>query len=241
MTDPSADLLAIVPALNEEATVADVVAAIRRDLGADVIVIDDGSSDRTGALARGAGATVLRHPFNLGVGAALRTGFRYADAMGYAAVVQVDGDGQHDTAGAHALVDTVRRGDADLAVGSRFADGYQVSGLRRLSMRALSRTVSKRVGVTITDTTSGFRAFSPAAISRFASSYPSQYLSDTVEALLLAHDDGLRIVEIPVRMRERMGGKASAGTLKSVFHLLRLMLVVAMHRYRRPLVMGGAA
>nr|WP_249419958.1 glycosyltransferase family 2 protein [Rhabdothermincola salaria] len=234
-------MLAIVPALNEEATVGDVVKAIIGDLEADVLVIDDGSSDRTALLARDAGAVVVRHPFNLGVGAALRTGFKYARRTGYPVVIQVDADGQHDTAGAHALVAAVVDGGVDLVVGSRFAEGYQVSGLRRLSMRALSRTVSRRLGVEITDTTSGFRAFSARAVDRFAASYPSQYLSDTVEALLLAHDDGLRIAEVPVRMRERMGGRASAGRIKSVFHLVRLMLVVSIHRFRRPALVGGGS
>jgi glycosyltransferase involved in cell wall biosynthesis len=227
-------LLAVVPALNEEETVAAVVRAVVADLEADVLVVDDGSTDRTREVAVGAGATVVSHPFNLGVGAALRTGFRYARAKGYDVMVQVDADGQHDTTDAGKLVGAVVDGGADLAVGSRFASGYQVSGLRRLSMRVLSRTVSRRLGVTITDTTSGFRAFSGRAVDNFADEYPSQYLSDTVEALLLAHDAGFVVVEVPVHMRERMGGQASAGTTKSVFHLARLMLVIGLHRFRRP-------
>jgi glycosyltransferase involved in cell wall biosynthesis len=229
-----ADLLVIVPALNEEDTVADVVEAVAVDLDAEVLVIDDGSRDATVSRAREAGATVLSHPFNLGVGAALRTGFRYALANGYQRAVQVDADGQHETTEAKRLVEVVD-GGADIAVGSRFEQGYDTGRLRRTSMRVLSRLVSRHLGVTITDTTSGFRAFGPEAIVRFADAYPRAYLSDTVEALMLAGDWHLTVEEIPVRMRARQGGVPSAGSLKSTYHLVRLSLVIALHRFRRPL------
>ncbi|HEY6533656.1 MAG TPA: glycosyltransferase family 2 protein [Acidimicrobiales bacterium] len=238
----SASVLAIVPALNEESTVSAVVQAIRSELSADVLVVDDGSTDLTGEKARAAGAIVARHPFNLGVGAALRTGFRYADSAGYPIVIQVDADGQHVATEAHQLLELVRSGSADIAVGSRFAEGagdYGVGRMRRFSMRVLSRIVSRRLGTHITDTTSGFRAFGRVAIVRYAQAYPTAYLSDTVEALLLAKDWGLRVVEVPVAMRERMGGQASNNVVKSVYHLCRLMLVIVVHPLRRPLV-GGA-
>lgn len=234
-------ILAVIPALNEEATVASVVASVRELLQADVVVIDDGSTDRTVAVAREAGAMVLSHPFNLGVGAALRTGFRYAATVGYDAVVQVDADGQHEVADAKRLVEEVTQHGADLAVGSRFASqaGYRVSMGRRLTMRLLSRYLSRYVGVTLTDTTSGFRAFSARAVEEFAASYPSAYLSDTVEALLLAKDWGLEVRELPVQMHDRQGGAPSAGSLRSVGHLFRLFLVIALHRVRRPLPRRG--
>lgn len=227
-------LLVIIPALNEEETVADVVRSVGANLDADVLVIDDGSRDRTAARAAAAGALVLSHPFNLGVGAALRTGFRYAAANRYGVALQIDADGQHEPAEAKRLVDRIDAG-VDLVIGSRFEAGYETSGLRRLSMRVLSRKVSKHLGVTITDTTSGFRAFGPAAIDGFAEAYPRAYLSDTVEALLLAGDWGLRVEEISVQMHERQGGQPSAGTLKSIYHLARLSLVIALHRVRKPL------
>jgi glycosyltransferase involved in cell wall biosynthesis len=232
-----AGLLVIVPALNEEDTVAGVVVSVAVDLDAEVLVIDDGSHDATAARAREAGATVLSHPFNLGVGAALRTGFRYAVAHGYRVAVQVDADGQHETTEVKRLVDVID-GGADIAVGSRFEEGYETGLLRRTSMRLLSRRVSRHLGVTITDTTSGFRAFGGDAIARFAQSYPRAYLSDTVEALMLAADWHLRVEEIPVRMRPRQGGVPSAGSFKSTYHLVRLSLVIALHRFRRPLVRG---
>lgn len=228
-------LLAIIPALNEEETVGDVVRAVRDHLDAEVLVIDDGCRDRTVERAVEAGAIVLSHPFNLGVGAALRTGFRYARANGFDVAVQVDADGQHEVTEAKRLAEEVTESGYDLVVGSRFEAGFDTSRLRRLSMRLLSRRISRYLGVTITDTTSGFRAFSPAAIDRFAEAYPRAYLSDTVEALMLAGDWDLRVTEIGVRMLPRQGGQPSAGTAKSIYHLLRLSLVIALHRVRKPL------
>jgi glycosyltransferase involved in cell wall biosynthesis len=235
MSGLSPRVLAIMPALNEEATVGGVVEAIRRDLGIDVAVVDDGSTDQTAEKAIAAGAAVITHPFNLGVGAAIRTGFRFAAAKGYDVVIQVDADGQHDTGSASRVLEPVLAGHADIVVGSRFAEGYALSGARAFGMRMLSRMVSKRVGAKISDTTSGFRAFSRTSIGWFARGYPSQYLSDTVEALLLGHDLGLRIEEVPVRMRQRMGGQASSGRVKSVYHLVRLVMVILLHPVRHPL------
>ncbi|MGH9084688.1 MAG: glycosyltransferase family 2 protein [Acidimicrobiales bacterium] len=222
------------PALNEQDTVRSVVTAVRSELACDVLVVDDGSSDRTAAEASAAGALVLQHPFNLGVGAALRSGFRVAAARGYRAAMQVDADGQHAPEDARRLLEPVQRGEADVVIGSRFAAGYQVGRSRRVAMRLLSKVVSRHLGVVVTDTTSGFRAFSADAIARFARSYPSAYLSDTVEALLLAGDWGLRVQEEAVRMRARQGGTPSAGGAMSVVYLARLLLVVLLHRVRRP-------
>lgn len=229
-------LLVVIPALNEEVTVGDVVRSVRAELPCDVLVVDDGSDDATSELALRAGAQVIRHPFNLGVGAAIRSGFRYAAEHGYHQILQVDADGQHDATEASRLVRLVQDGVADIVVGSRFAAGYHVGRLRRSAMGVLSKVVSRRLGVRITDTTSGFRAFGPRAISRFARAYPSAYLSDTVEALLLAGDWGLQVAEVPVRMHQRQGGTPSAGGTRSLYHLVRLFLVIGLHRVRRPLV-----
>ena len=227
------DVLVIVPALNEAATVASVVSAIHQHLDADVLVVDDGSTDGTSAVAARAGAIVLSHPFNLGVGAALRTGFRFARDSDFAVALQIDADGQHEPADAKGMIDLIVDDEADVVVGSRFSSGYEVGLLRRLSMRVLSRRVSRSLGTRITDTTSGFRAFGRPAIAYFADSYPSAYLSDTVEALLLAGERDLRVVEVPVQMHQRQGGQASSGTLKSLYHLVRLTLVMVVFRLRR--------
>lgn len=216
-----------------------MVAAVRTHLSPDVLVVDDGSVDRTAAVARAAGAQVLQHPFNLGVGAALRSGFRYATERGYQSVVQVDADGQHDPAEAVRMLQRLQDEELDLVIGSRFESGYRVGVARRTVMRLLSRSVSRRLGVTITDTTSGFRAFGPRSLNRFARAYPSAYLSDTVEALLLAGDWQLRVAEESVMMHPRAGGRPSAGGVKSAFHLIRLVLVIALHRVRQPIAERG--
>jgi glycosyltransferase involved in cell wall biosynthesis len=232
---PPARLLVVIPALNEDETVATVVRSVRELLRADVLVIDDGSTDRTAATAHAAGALVIQHPFNLGVGAALRTGFRYAVEGGYQTVVQIDADGQHDVADARRLIERLERDSLDIVVGNRFGPDFRIGRARGLAMRMLSWDVSRRLGVRVTDTTSGFRAFGKRAFERFARAYPSAYLSDTVEALLLAGDWGLRVGEEPVVMHARAGGTPSAGPVRSAFHLVRLTLVIALHRVRAPI------
>ncbi len=240
------NLLVVIPALNEVETVAQVVEGISASLDCDVVVVDDGSTDATARVARAAGAVVLSHPFNLGVGGAIRTGLRYAATKGYGQVVQLDADGQHLPSEAARLVEQLSLGGADLVVGSRFANGYartaagyEVSFIRRASMRLLSRMVSRRLGTRITDTTSGFRAFGPKAVEVFAPAYPSAYLSDTVEALLIAADHRLRVVEVHVEMRRRVGGQPSSGHWRSLFHLVRVTMVVLLHGVRRPLSQRG--
>lgn len=237
--DARSDVLVLVPALNEEETVAAVVTGARSWLDCDVLVINDGSSDRTTEEALSAGAMVIEHPFNLGVGAAIRTGLRVAAAQGRPYVVQLDADGQHEPAEAKHLLDRVRDDTADLVVGSRFESGYRVSRMRGAMMSALSHVVSRRVGVRVDDTTSGFRAFGPAAIALFARYYPTVYLSDTVEALLLASDAGLRVDVVPVKMHQRQGGEPSSKRIRSAVQLTRLWLVILMHPIRRAPIQRG--
>ena len=231
---PLAALLAIIPALDEEETVSQVVRSVLDHLDADVLVVDDGSRDDTVGRAVRAGAIVLSHPFNLGVGAALRTGFRYAQEHRYTVAVQIDADGQHEVADAKRLVEAVIEDGADLVIGSRFSAGYDVGRLRRASMHLLSRRVSHYLGVPISDTTSGFRAFSSRAIDRFAFAYPTAYLSDTVEALLLARDLGFDVTEMSVQMHARQGGQPSSRSVKVTYHFLRLWLVLAPAPVPRP-------
>jgi glycosyltransferase involved in cell wall biosynthesis len=227
-------VLVIVPALNEGDCIAEVVTSARQALGADVLVIDDGSTDLTAARARAAGAKLVSHPFNLGVGAAVRTAMRFADASGYDVVLQVDGDGQHDPRDAHLLLAALQDG-GDLVVGSRFESGYRLSAGRRMTMRLLSRVVSRRVSVRVTDTTSGYRAFGRRAVRFFALHYPTDYLSDTVESLLLAGDAGLAVREVGVSMRQRATGRPSARSLRATYYLARICLILMLHGLRKPL------
>jgi glycosyltransferase involved in cell wall biosynthesis len=227
------ELLVIVPALNEEDSIGDVVRDARSVLGADVVVVDDGSTDATAERAIAAGATVLTLPYNLGVGGAIRTALRFAMEEGYTQVLQLDGDGQHEASEGRRLVEALGSAGVDLVVGSRFAAGYDVAAGRRIVMRILSRTISRRLRTRITDTTSGFRAMAAPTIAVFSREYPLDYLSDTVEALLIAGDAGLRVAELDVRMRPRQGGRPSSSAFKSAYHLVRLLLVVLVHSIRR--------
>lgn len=231
-------VLIVMPALNEQASVGAVISQVKQSLpGMDVLVVDDGSSDDTAKLARAAGAEVARLSVNLGVGGAMRTGFRYAAARGYDVVVQVDADGQHDPDEVAALLDALD--DADIAIGSRFAGkgSYKASGPRKYAMVVLSLVFSRLGKTKLTDVTSGFKAMGPKAIKLFAGYYPAEYLGDTVESLVMAIRAELKIKEIPVIMRERAGGTPSHSPVKSAVYLGRagLALLLALVR-RRPAV-----
>ncbi|MBB4687658.1 glycosyltransferase involved in cell wall biosynthesis [Amycolatopsis jiangsuensis] len=232
-------VLIVMPALNEQASVGSVLAEVRRSLpDLDILVVDDGSQDQTARIAREAGAEVARLAVNLGVGGAMRTGFRYAAARGYDVVVQVDADGQHDPEEVAALLKVLEEG-ADIAIGSRFAGkgSYRAVGPRKYAMVVLSFVFSRLARNKLTDVTSGFKAMGPRAIKLFASYYPAEYLGDTVEGLVMAIRAKLTIAEVPVLMRERAGGTPSHSPVKSAVYLGRagLALLLALVR-RRPSV-----
>ncbi|WBB53342.1 glycosyltransferase family 2 protein [Verrucosispora sp. WMMD573] len=227
-------LLIIVPALNEAATIGDVVGEIRGELpAADVLVVDDGSTDHTAAVATAAGARVARLPYNLGVGGAMRLGYRYAHDHDYDAAVQVDADGQHDPRYVPKLVDLLD--DYDLVIGARFAgEGeYTVRGPRRWAMAVLSLVLSGLAGATLTDTTSGFRAANRRMIAMFAHWYPVEYLGDTVETLVHAARRGYRIQQVPVAMRRRMAGTPSHSPTRALIYLGRALAVLTLALIRR--------
>jgi len=228
----SADLtplrvLVLVPAFNERECIAAVVADVR-SAGHDCLVIDDGSSDDTAALARAAGAHVARLPINLGVGGALRTGFRYASDRGYDAIVQVDADGQHPTADIGTLLHALHERDLDMVVGSRFLQpsGYQLSRSRRAAIALLARVIANAGETRMTDPTSGFRAIRSPLLDALAHDFPHHYLGDTFEALLVATRRGYRIGEVPVVMRPRQGGQPSAGHYASFRAMVRACTVL---------------
>lgn len=228
-------LLVVIPAFNEEAALPTVLAELREMLpDADVVVIDDGSTDATAETAAAGGAVALRLPFNLGIGGALRAGFRYAIENGYERALQFDADGQHDPSEIKAMIERLDDG-ADLVIGSRFANGetdYEVGRVRRRAMRILGLTVRIISGQIFTDTSSGFRAFGRPALDLFARTYPVDYM-ESVEALVMACTSGLRVVEVPVQMRTRAGGQPSNRRLRLVYHYSRLLLVIILTTTRR--------
>ena len=230
--------IAIVPALNEEHALPKVIDELRAfDVGLDIVVVDDGSVDRTAEVAASKGARVLRLPFNLGIGGAVQTGFRFAFEQGYDIAVRVDGDGQHDPSQLNRVLAPVLSGEADIAVGSRFAAdsaGYRSSRTRRLGIRLLARVVSRIVGQRVTDTTSGFQALNRHGIALFARDYPHDY--PEVEATVMVFRHRLRLVEVPVTMRERGGGRSSITTLRSVYYMVKVLLAIFVGLFRRNVV-----
>jgi glycosyltransferase involved in cell wall biosynthesis len=226
--------IAIVPARNEEACIGQVIAELRRfDAGLEIVVVDDGSADRTAAIAESAGAHVVRLPFNLGIGGAVQTGFAYALEHGFQLAVRLDGDGQHDAAELPALLEPVLAGRADIAIGSRFtgAGGYRAPLVRRIGIHLFARLVSLLVRQRVTDTTSGFQAVNRRGIRLFAADYPHDY--PEVEAVVMVHRHRLRLEEVPVRMRERAGGTSSITAVRSIYYMAKVSLALFVGLFRR--------
>ncbi len=230
--------VAIVPALNEERALPGVIDELRAfDSGLDIVVVDDGSVDGTAAVARAKGARVLSLPFNVGIGGAVQTGFRFAFENDYDLAVRVDGDGQHDASQLGRLVAPVLAGEVDVAVGSRFAsdaEGYRSSRARRVGIRLLAQIVSRIVGQRVTDTTSGFQAVNKHGIALFARDYPHEY--PEVEATVMVFRHRLRLCEVPVTMRERGGGRSSITSLRSVYYMVKVLLAIFVGLFRRNVV-----
>ncbi|GAA2188569.1 glycosyltransferase family 2 protein [Leucobacter alluvii] len=229
MNEQAPRVLVIVPAWNEGENVAETVHEIRAaDARYDVLVVDDGSVDDTASAARGAGASVLVLPFNLGVGGAMRAGFHYALRRGYSAAIQVDADGQHNPADIAQIVAALA--SADIAIGARFADvgTYTARGPRKWAMVLLGRVLSRIARTRLTDVTSGFRAAGPRAIQQYVAYYPAEYLGDTVDSLVGALRAGLTVTQVPVAMRPRRFGQPSQGAVGSTVYLLRSAFALLM-------------
>jgi glycosyltransferase involved in cell wall biosynthesis len=238
--------LAVVPAYNEEASLERVLRSLHEHApGFDVLVVDDGSTDETAAVAERHGAYVLRHPFNLGIGGAVQSGFSYALENDYDYCVQVDGDGQHDATQIARLQELMEREpELDLVVGSRFMTGdydYPSPISRRTGIHIFAFICSRITGQRVTDPTSGFRLANKRAIALFARDYPHDY--PEVEAILMLHYHRLRMRELPVRMFERGGGKSSiGGSGKSAYYMLKVLLAIVVGLFRaRPVVERGDA
>ena len=234
--------LAIVPAYNEAGCVRPVIESLSQHAPEfDVLVVDDGSTDATAAIAERAGATVLRMPFNLGIGGAMQAGYRYAYEHQYDFAVQVDGDGQHDAAQIERLADAFRADHSlDFVFGSRFAEesGYRAPAARRAGIRLFAGLLSLIMRKRVTDPTSGFRLANRRAIALFARDYPHDY--PEVEAILMVHAHRLRLREVPVRMDQRAAGQSSITTLRSGYYMAKVMLAVLVGLVReRPTVAPG--
>ena len=217
----------VIPAYNEELRLGAVLDQIREaDLDADVVVVDDGSSDRTVSVAVAGGARVVRHPANLGYGSALQTGYKYALREGYAVLVQMDADGQHLASEVGKLIEAVRSGEADLVLGSRFLEpgSYTMEPLKKLGSEFF-RLLASWSGLQISDPTSGLQAMNRAVMELYCGDfYPVDF--PDVDVLLTAHRSGLRVVERPVRMLEGERVSSLHSGLKPIYYVYRTLLAI---------------
>lgn len=227
-------VLVIIPAFNEEGAVGKVVEEVRTHLPhADVLVVNDGSTDLTSEKARASGATGLDLPFNLGIGGAMQAGYQYAFAKGYEIAIQVDGDGQHDPREIPNLLQTLEEKKVDIAIGSRFIRGsnYKGSRMRRMGGAILSRVISIVIRQKITDPTSGFRAANRRAIKLFAYNYPQDYPEP--EVLVLLRRSGLKITEVPVEMSDRYSGESSITKIRSIYYMVKVLLAIFVDCFKK--------
>lgn len=220
-------ILTIIPAYNEEAFIGAVVARIKSNVPeADILVVNDGSRDNTSRNAYAAGAKVIDLPFNLGIGGAMQTGYLYARQNGYDIAVQVDGDGQHDPAYIRDLLTPVVEGSADMAIGSRYVSktAYRSSFSRRTGMIFFSALVNLLTGQKLKDTTSGFRVVNRKVVNYFAEHYPTDY--PEVDVLVKLHKKNYRIIEMPVEMQGRQGGRSSITPIRSIYYMIKVSLAL---------------
>lgn len=221
-------LLVIIPALNEEARIRAVIEGVRRYLAeADILVIDDGSSDRTAAVSREAGASAVRHPFNMGVGTALQTGYKYASVHGYEHLIQLDADGQHDPAYLPQFRDQLAKSDSELVIGSRFLDsaGYRGSTIRKIGIVFFGKLVSFLIGEKLTDVTSGYRGMKRHVL-QFCTQDMYSFDYPDADFLLAIHRAGFRIQEIPITIHPRLGGESQHRGLRPIYYLLKMFLSI---------------
>jgi glycosyltransferase involved in cell wall biosynthesis len=227
-------ILIVIPAFNEEEKIQGVVQEIRREVPeAVVLVVNDGSRDQTESRARAAGAKVLTHPFNMGYGVTLQTGYKYALKHGFDHVLQMDGDGQHDPSYLSLLLREVREGEADVVIGSRFlGEGeYRAAWLRQMGICLFRFITSRLCGQKITDPTSGYQALNRRAV-KFCTedSFPGDY--PDADVLVMMHRAGLRIREVPVRMHPNARGQSMHSGLKPVYYTYKMCLSIALNLIR---------
>jgi len=225
-------VIAIIPAYNEQETIEKVVCGIKKYLpDIDVLVINDGSSDLTEERAKKCGASVISLPYNLGIGGAVQTGYKFAKDFGYDIVVRLDADGQHDPADANKLIEPIKQGKADVVIGSRYVktvDGkkrvYKASFCRFLGSKLFGFITSCIVHQKIADTTSGFQVINRSVIEFYDKEYPSDY--PEVETIPLLYRAGFRVLEVPVVMKPRQAGKTSITPMKSIYYVVKVMLAI---------------
>jgi glycosyltransferase involved in cell wall biosynthesis len=229
-------ILVIVPAYNEEGSVGKVIEEVRHHVPqADILIVNDGSTDPTSEIAKSKGAIVLDLPFNLGIGGAMQAGYQYAHEKSYYDIaIQVDADGQHDPKEIGKLIEALEEKKIDMAIGSRFIGDseYKSSIMRRIGITIFSGVISMIVRQRITDPTSGFRASNRKAIQLFASNYPQDYPEP--EVVILLHQCHLKMGEVPVGMSERYSGESSITKIRSIYYMVKVLLAIFVDCFKKP-------
>lgn len=227
-------VLVIIPAYNEEKQIAAVVTQAKREIPeAQILVINDGSSDETGKIAKKAGSRVLTHPFNLGYGVALQTGYKFALRYGFDYILQLDGDGQHDPRYLRKILQELKKGGTDIIIGSRFLGGcnYQAPFFRRLGMKIFAFIAGKISGQKITDPTSGYQALDRKAVEFYSHDFfPGDY--PDADVLIMLRRAGLRFREIPVNMNRNPNGKTMHNGLKPIYYTYKMCLSIMLNLIR---------
>jgi len=248
IVDKEKKILIVIPAYNEEKTIGEVIEKVKVNLSsADILVVNDGSTDSTARIAQEKGAFILNLPYNLGIGGAMQTGFKFAEEFGYDLVMRIDADGQHNPEEINNLLKPVLEGKADLVVGSRFLSilrppirrtaedgefsGYRSPYFRRIGIHFFSFLISLFVGKKVKDPTSGFRALNRETIKLYAQEYPLDY--PEVEELLLLKQKGLTFLEVPVKMSIRKSGRSSITFLKSIYYMIKVSLALFITLFRK--------
>lgn len=229
------DILVIIPAYNEERSIGGVVAELKATgLPLDLLVINDGSTDRTGAVAQGL-APVINLPGNIGIGGAVQTGFKYANRNGYRTAIQFDGDGQHIASEIPKLLSCLAESGAAMVIGSRFLEshsGFRSTFSRRIGIKLFGWLNSLIIGRRITDNTSGFRAYNRQAIEFLSQNYPPDYPEP--ETVILLGKNGFLISEVATLMRERQEGGSSISGVISLYYMVKVLLAIMMTALRAP-------
>ncbi|MBF0593829.1 MAG: glycosyltransferase family 2 protein [Candidatus Omnitrophica bacterium] len=233
-------ILVIIPAYNEAGNIERVVREVLAlPYQVVVLVVNDGSSDNTAERALGAGARVVTLPFNLGIGGAVQTGYRYALDHDFDVAVQVDGDGQHDVSFLSALIEPFKAREADMVIGSRFLmpeGGFRSSFTRRIGISFLRVLIRALTNFPTSDPTAGFRACGRRLINVYAGYYPVDFPEP--EAIVVACRLGARVKEVPVTMRARLSGKSSIGKLKSPYYMIKVTAAILLHMIKDRKVYG---
>jgi glycosyltransferase involved in cell wall biosynthesis len=228
-------ILVVIPAYNEEGNLPQVISRLKSvNIPFDVVIIDDGSKDGTFQIASDAGMNVLRHPYNLGYGAALQTGFRFGMRGGYTDIITMDGDDQHDPDSIPELLKVQRKSGADVVIGSRFLSGnYRMGIARKIGSWIFAKAARLYTGMKFTDPTSGFQLLNRKAFAYLATEedYPLDY--PDVNIIMLLHKRRFQIAEAPARMTEKKNGSTMHGGIKPFFYVLRMFLAITMVLLRK--------